>query len=70
MDSCFLLCFQNDVASGRGGSVINVNEILHRMIAEFQRIEQVTAIAMVGSKFCNYQNDLSDISIQRLFQKR
>ena len=39
MDSCFLLCFQNDVASGRGGSVINVNEVLHRIIAEFQRIE-------------------------------
>lgn len=46
-----------------GRAVINVNEVLHRMIAEFQRIEQVTAIAMVGSKFCNYQNDLSDISI-------
>ena len=35
--------------------MINVNEILHRLIAEFQSIEQVTAIAMAGSKFSNYQ---------------
>ena len=43
--------------------MINVNEILHRLIAEFQSIEQVTAIAMAGSKFSNYQDDLSDINI-------
>ena len=36
--------------------MINVNEILHRLIAEFQSIEQVTAIAMAGSKFSNYQH--------------
>ena len=43
--------------------MINVNEILHRIIAEFQSIEQVTAIAIAGSKFSNYQDDLSDINI-------
>lgn len=43
--------------------MINVNEILHRLIAEFQSIEQVTAIALAGSKFSNYQDDLSDINI-------
>ncbi len=44
-------------------TMINVNEILHRIIAEFQSIEQVTAIAIAGSKFSNYQDDLSDINI-------
>ena len=43
--------------------MINVNEILHRLIAEFQSIEQVTAIAIAGSKYANYQDNLSNINI-------
>lgn len=43
--------------------MINVNEILHRLMAEFKTLEEVTAIAMSGSKFSNYQDELSDINI-------
>ncbi len=43
--------------------MINVNEILHRLIAEFQSIEQVTAVAIAGSKYANYQDNLSNINI-------
>ena len=43
--------------------MINVNEILHRLIAEFQSIEQVTAVAIAGSKYANYQDNLSNIDI-------
>lgn len=43
--------------------MININEILHRLIAEFQSIEQVTAIAIAGSKHVNYQDNLSNINI-------
>lgn len=63
MCSCFLLCFKNIRKVEGEYTMINVNEILHRIIAEFQSIEQVTAIAIAGSKFSNYQDDLSDINI-------
>lgn len=63
MCSCFLLCFKNIRKMEGEYTMINVNEILHRIIAEFQSIEQVTAIAIAGSKFSNYQDDLSDINI-------
>ncbi|MCI8701790.1 MAG: DUF4037 domain-containing protein [Turicibacter sp.] len=43
--------------------MINVNEILHRLIAEFKTLEEVTGITMSGSKFSNYQDELSDINI-------
>jgi len=43
--------------------MINVNEILHRLMAEFKTLEEVTTIAMSGSKFSNYQDELSDINI-------
>lgn len=46
-----------------GERMINLNEILHRLIAEYIELDEIIGITMSGSKVSNHQDDLSDINL-------
>ena len=43
--------------------MINLNEILHRLIDDYCELEEIIGITMSGSKATNLQDDLSDINL-------
>lgn len=43
--------------------MINLNEILHRLIAEYIELDEIIGITMSGSKVSNHHDDLSDINL-------
>lgn len=43
--------------------MVNLNELLHRLIAEFLELENIVGITMSGSKVSNQNDDLSDINL-------
>ena len=43
--------------------MVNLNELLHRLIAEFLELDNIIGITMSGSKVFNQNDDLSDINL-------
>ena len=43
--------------------MINLNEILHRLVADYSELGEVVGLTMAGSKAASLQDDLSDINL-------
>lgn len=43
--------------------MINLNEILHRLVADYFELEEIVGLTMAGSKAASLQDDLSDINL-------
>ena len=49
--------------SDGGEEMINLNEILHRLVADYSELGEVVGLTMAGSKAASLQDDLSDINL-------
>ena len=45
--------------SDGGEEMINLNEILHRLVADYSELGEVVGLTMAGSKAASLQDDLS-----------
>ena len=54
--------------SDGGEEMINLNEILHRLVADYSELGEVVGLTMAGSKAASLQDDLSDINLDVYFE--